>query len=603
MGVDAVFTIVSRNYAAQAACLMDSLARVEPNLARIVVVCDGPLSMADGTIEVVGAETLVPAFPLLCAYYDALELNTAVKPHAFRALLTRFQTVTYLDPDIWVYQPLDLVRQALTRAPLALTPHLTRPLVGPANPNDHTILTSGSFNLGFMAVRNEPEIEALLDWWAEKCRFDCRVDFANGLFTDQKWMDLAPGLVSDLAILRNPGLNLAYWNLQGRDLRQTPEGWQVDGQPLIFFHFSGFDPRRPAHLSKHQDRNEVAQGSPLSTLLKDYGSQLLAHGHIAASSVPYGHDHLPSGRAITRPERRRMLAAARRGEDFGGGLTQAAETWLAAPEPLAGRRSASMLEGPWTEGSDAISRWFLADPARPLAAMLAGREDLRARFAPEDPNLPALLLTEEALAGRFAAPLLGSLSPDLIERVKALAGLDAIQLYGLSHRAGWSRDQRASVCADLDGPGFGPTFPQLFIAIWNGRPDLQRLFDLARSGDRLRFLRWLIGGGLAEYGLEPAALPAAVINSLAFRLAGLSQRQKSPQPPRRTGPVVARLVVRQDGPSDGLTYEASTGRFLDAGGLPATPPSRVAHVEFQTEPGLHPLDAIALMARGVRWSA
>jgi len=248
MGVDAVFTIVSRNYAAQAACLMQSLARVEPDLARIVVVCDGPLALADEAIEVIGAETLVPDFPVLCAYYDALELNTAVKPHAFRALLKRFATVTYLDPDIWVYQPLDLVRQALSRAPLALTPHLTRPLAGPANPNDHTILTSGSFNLGFMAVRNEPQIEALLDWWAEKCRFDCRVDFANGLFTDQKWMDLAPGLVSDLAILRDPGLNLAYWNLQGRDLTQTPEGWQVDGQPLVFFHFSGFDPRRPGHV-------------------------------------------------------------------------------------------------------------------------------------------------------------------------------------------------------------------------------------------------------------------------------------------------------------------------------------------------------------------
>lgn len=603
MSVDAVFTIVSRNYAAQAACLMQSLARVEPDLARIVVVCDGPLSMADAGIEVIGAETLVPGFPLLCAYYDALELNTAVKPHAFRALLKRFATVTYLDPDIWVYQPLDLVRQALKRAPLALTPHLTRPLVGPANPNDHTILTSGSFNLGFMAVRNEPQIEALLDWWAEKCRFDCRVDFANGLFTDQKWMDLAPGLVSDLAILRDPGLNLAYWNLQGRDLSQTQDGWQVDGQPLVFFHFSGFDPRRPAHLSKHQDRNEVPQGSPLSTLLKDYGSQLLAHGHIAASAVAYGHDHLPSGRTITRQERRRMLAAARRGEAFGGGLTEAAEAWLSAPEPQAGRLATAPLEGPWTQGSEAIARWFLADANRPLSAMLAGREDLRVRFAPDDPNLPAHLMTEEALAGRFAAPLLGSLSPDLIERVMDLGDLGAVQLYGLSHRAGWSSDQRASVCAGLDRPGFGPSFPQLFIAIWNGRPDLQRLFDLARSGDRLRFLRWLIGGGLAEYGLELAALPSAVTNDLAFRLAGLSLRQKSPQPHGRTGPVVARLVVRENGPADVLTYEAATGRFLDASGLPATPPSQVARVEFQTDPGLHPLDAIALMARGVRWSA
>ena len=58
----------------------------------------------------------------------------------------------YLDPDIWVYRPLDMVREGLARAPLALTPHTTRPLLGQANPNDHVILTSGAYNLGFMAA-------------------------------------------------------------------------------------------------------------------------------------------------------------------------------------------------------------------------------------------------------------------------------------------------------------------------------------------------------------------------------------------------------------------------------------------------------------------
>ena len=253
--------------------------------------------------------------------------------------------------------------------------------------------------------------------------------------------------------------------------------------------------------------------------------------------------------------------------------------------------------------SDAAPRVGLLVEAELSGAMLAGRADLRARFAPDDPNLPAVLVSEEALAGRFAAPLLGSLSPDLIERVKVLGDLDAIQLYGLSHRAGWSHNQRASVCADLDRPGFGPAFPQLFIAIWNGRPDLQRLFDLARSGDRLRFLRWLIGGGLAEYGLELAALPVVVTRRLTFRLVDLSLKQRSPQPPRRTGPAVPGLVVRESGPAETLTFEASTGRFLQASGLPATSPSQVARVAFETEPGLHPLDAIALMARGVCWTA
>src|SRR5690606_7219154 len=99
----------------------------------------------------------------------------------------------------------------LERAQLVLTPHLTKPLVGDANPDDRAILRSGVYNLGFAAVARHPKSFALLDWWARKCEFDCRVDLENGLFTDQRWMDLSPGFVDSFDIAREPGLNLAYW--------------------------------------------------------------------------------------------------------------------------------------------------------------------------------------------------------------------------------------------------------------------------------------------------------------------------------------------------------------------------------------------------------
>ena len=84
--MDVVFTIVSRNYQAQAATLMESLAAAEPGVARVVVATDGPMAFADKGVRVIEAQSFVPNFAAMCAYYDALELNTAVKPHAFRAL-------------------------------------------------------------------------------------------------------------------------------------------------------------------------------------------------------------------------------------------------------------------------------------------------------------------------------------------------------------------------------------------------------------------------------------------------------------------------------------------------------------------------------------
>jgi len=41
--LDVIFTIVSRNYAAQAATLMESLAAAEPRARRVVVATDGPI--------------------------------------------------------------------------------------------------------------------------------------------------------------------------------------------------------------------------------------------------------------------------------------------------------------------------------------------------------------------------------------------------------------------------------------------------------------------------------------------------------------------------------------------------------------------------------
>lgn len=624
--MDVIFTIVSRNYAAQAASLMESLAKAEPNARRVVVTTDGPIAFKDPAIRVLDAAYLVPDFPAMCAYYDALELNTAVKPHAFKALLAEEGVATgaYLDPDIWVYRPLDAVREGLARAPLALTPHTTRPLRGEASPNDHVILQSGSFNLGFMAARAEPQIFDLLDWWAEKLRFDCRVDFASGLFTDQKWMDLAPGFVSDLAILRTPTLNLAYWNLEGREVAKGAQGWSVDGQPLAFFHFSGFDPARPDLLSKHQDRVRLIPGSPLAALVADYAAALLRNGHAEASAVPYGHRAFPSGELVDRDVRRRMLAAARAGEDFGGGLTQAAEAWAAIrPGQVIREPKGAAPEGPWLASSAELAAWLLrSDEAPAIAALTAARRDLRDRFATDPVGLLAWLLGPESLEGRFSARLA---RPDVfantelpIRAARQVAGdLSESKLrfaaFGLAHRAEWPRSVATALRAGYEVPvrdlARGMPFPQLFLSIWESRGDLQRLFPLTSFKGRFAFLRWLIGGGLAEYGVDLAALPATVDSHPVFELARLSVRREPPPAgrPPAAGAVNTLLVAERWTPEaaggDALVYDAGAGRFRTPEGGPAGPPAKVDKLVFRTAPGLIPADAIALLSQGVTWSS
>lgn len=700
--MDVVFTIVSRNYAAQAAVLMRSLAQVEPDCARVVIGADGPIPELEPYARVIEArDTGAPVAPM-SVYYDALELNTAVKPHAFRRLLAEpgVTSVTYLDPDIFVYAPLDEVRRGLSGAPLVLIPHLTRPLKGEASPNDHTILTSGGFNLGFMAARREDQVFALLDWWAEKCRFDCRVDFQNGLFTDQKWMDLAPGLVSDLAILRDPGLDIAYWNLEGRTLSHGPDGWRVNGRPLVFFHFSGFDPARPEVLSKHQDRIVVPPSSPLAGLLADYARALLDNGHAQASRTPYAYSAFPSGRPVTGAMRRRALRAARDGLRFDAGLSNQVEAWMDGPDPLgaaeglpdvtremdqvwredgfaavrfardslddrlafhtwfgeraqtqdASRRAADALleawragtrqatpwpqpDRPWSGAAAGVEDWLTAPGERPLpramAALLSARADLRARFEGAEPEaLFAWLVGPEAQARRFVPALVDGAArlrlsdggASLIQAVRfaraAEPGLSPLKLqisagYGLGVRAGWTSDMLREVRRDGDqlvGSLSTPfPFPRILLWIWESRPDLQRLFPIHTGLGRLRFLRWLLGGGFAEYDIEADGLPESLTHSIAFAAARLSVRNAAPTAlggrPAKIAAVVVVETLTQDmaaWPNGVLVFEAACGKLRRADGAPVGEVAADMAI-FATRPAFAPADAISLIAHGVRW--
>ena len=129
--------------------------------------------------------------------YSILELNTAVKPWMFEHLFARgYDRVVYLDPDI---RPLQSARPSSMKLPpetfLILTPHLTgsdrrrRPSQRAHDPAGRHL--QPRLPRGFDGGRSS---HRFLDWWQEKLEFQCVVDVARGLFVDQKWIDLAPGL-------------------------------------------------------------------------------------------------------------------------------------------------------------------------------------------------------------------------------------------------------------------------------------------------------------------------------------------------------------------------------------------------------------------------
>lgn len=289
------FTIASKNYASMVGVLAESFKRHHPDGHFIFVLCDRcdgyPLESYVGGAEVLEISTLsIPSINTFIYRYSIMELNTAVKPFVFEYLFrTRnYDHVVYLDPDIWIHRPLDQVYSALERADIVLTPHLRQPFSDGAHPADINILQSGTYNLGFIALKRGLVADRLLAWWSEKLNIDCVVDIPRGLFVDQKWIDLVPGFYPTHAILYDPTCNVAYWNLHERQLSfSNPGGYLVCNEPLTFFHFSGYSPFVPGQLSKHQNRHALRDNLPLQKLCDDYRLALLDNGYEVTSKWPY----------------------------------------------------------------------------------------------------------------------------------------------------------------------------------------------------------------------------------------------------------------------------------------------------------------------------
>ncbi len=307
-----ICTIVAKNYLAAARVLGESLREHHPEVGFHVLVVDAPdgfFDPADEPFAVVDPHDIgLPDFERMAGIYTVLELSTAVKPWLLKHLLDRSDDgrVMYLDPDIRLYGRIDDVFDAIGEHGLVLTPHNTAPIPRDGRrPAEQDIMVAGAYNLGFIGVGRGEFADFLLDWWSERLEHDCVADPENGLFVDQRWIDLVPGLAENYLLLRDPGFNLAYWNLATRSVTKDEQGggYTVNGAPLRLFHFSGFDPKRPHVLSKYQDRIRLPEEPALAELCAGYADALWAAGHEQTSTWPYSYAESASGMPLTPPHR------------------------------------------------------------------------------------------------------------------------------------------------------------------------------------------------------------------------------------------------------------------------------------------------------------
>jgi hypothetical protein len=358
----AVFSIISPARRHHARLLMGSLQRHQPAWDRFVVVVDpgAPANDAEPFTTVALDALALPSPRQFCFRYNVLELNTAVKPWGFAHLFARgYERVVYLDSDIMVYSPLVEIDDAPPDALIILTPHLTGSIEGDDHPSERAMLQAGAYNLGFLAVTRHPALGRFLAWWSAKLEFRCISDLYRGLYMDQKWLDLAPGLFPGVTILRHDGYNVAYWNLRQRSVAQDGDACTVNGQPLRFFHFSGVDDASPDMVSSHDGRLKRADVGAARTLIDGYLAAIRAGGGTFARAA-YGFGAFVDGTPI--PDAARVAY-----RDSTPLQIACGDDPFAHPELFRGLRD--RRRGPATAALAAKTYWALSR-ARPLVRLL-----------------------------------------------------------------------------------------------------------------------------------------------------------------------------------------------------------------------------------------
>lgn len=305
-----VFTSAALNYIPKVRMLFNSLRLHHPDWKLHLLLADHLPDDLDTSQE--PFDTITPISNLniddwkgwaFC--HTITELATAIKPWMLEKLLLDSNDgdkVIYLDPDTVVFSPLPDILEALDEASIVLTPHQTIPEEGLAAVIDNEIcsLKHGIYNLGFIAVSNTPSGRAFARWWAERTYYFCRDDIPNGLFTDQRWIDLVPAFFPGAAIMRSSRHNVATWNITTRELTKSQHGpILVDGEPLGFYHFTGFDSGAHRIMACKNGGDNPA----LHELVSWYSDQIrpLANDPLTHRAWAFG--SFDSGTKITREQR------------------------------------------------------------------------------------------------------------------------------------------------------------------------------------------------------------------------------------------------------------------------------------------------------------
>ena len=275
-------TYFDHNYLSRGLALYYSLQRHAPG-SRLWVLC-----LSDEACRALAAMNLPNIVPVRLADFEQADPDVAATRPG-RSTIEYFFTctpawmlfvlehevdaewVTYLDGDLYFFASPEVIFGELQDAAVAIIPHRYPKKLA-------RLRKFGTYNVGWVGARNDPDGIAVVKWWREKCIEWCH-DYVDGdRFADQGYLDSFARRFSRVKIIENVGANLAPWNIENYEIAFQNGEVRIDArQSLIFFHFQGLRKGlRWFIFNSHRTFRAPFTGVMRDRIYKPYVDELLA---------------------------------------------------------------------------------------------------------------------------------------------------------------------------------------------------------------------------------------------------------------------------------------------------------------------------------------
>ena len=313
MKANAIFTICAKNYLAQALTLRDSVIAHNPETDMYIFLADEMTDEVMGLDLIALQDSWIPNWQDMAFKYNVIEFATSIKPFCFNKLFKEgHEKVIYLDPDIFVTDDLSTIFDSLETFSMVITPHynhIETKYTGAVT--EEELLFVGIYNLGFGAIKNNEIGKQIVEWWQNRLFDKCYADKDDALHVDQRWIDFLPGFFpNDVLVSHHPGINIAIWNLHERELKIKDDKYVIKdlrtktSNPLLFFHFSGFDPYNRTVINRRHPRFNVEVFPSFIPIINGYADTVYKNNYDKYSKLKYSFNKFKNGSVIIPLHRR-----------------------------------------------------------------------------------------------------------------------------------------------------------------------------------------------------------------------------------------------------------------------------------------------------------